>query len=49
MGYNEKTEKYEKEIVFMDIKDILAKCDHTLLRVDCTSAELRAPCDQGIR
>jgi deoxyribose-phosphate aldolase len=33
----------------MDIKDILAKCDHTLLRVDCTSAEIRALCDQGIR
>ncbi len=33
----------------MDIKDILVKCDHTLLRVDCTSAEIRALCDQGIK
>ena len=33
----------------MDIKEILAKCDHTLLRVDCTAAEIRALCDQGIR
>ena len=33
----------------MDIKDILEKCDHTLLRVDCTSEELRALCDQAIR
>ena len=33
----------------MDIKDILAKCDHTLLRVDCTGEEIRALCDQGIR
>ena len=33
----------------MDIKEILEKCDHTLLRVDCTSAEIRALCDQGIK
>ncbi len=33
----------------MNIKDILAKCDHTLLRVDCTSEEIRALCDQGIK
>ena len=33
----------------MDIRDILAKCDHTLLRVDCTSAEIRALCDQGMK
>ena len=32
----------------MDIKDILEKCDHTLLRVDCTSEEIRALCDQAI-
>ena len=25
----------------MDIKDILARCDHTLLRTDCTAAEIR--------
>ena len=33
----------------MELKDILKKCDHTLLRVDCTSAEIRALCDQAIR
>ena len=33
----------------MDIKEILEKCDHTLLRVDCTSAEIRALCDQAMR
>ena len=33
----------------MDIRDILKKCDHTLLRVDCTSDEIRALCDQAIR
>ena len=33
----------------MNINDILAKCDHTLLRVDCTGEEIRALCDQGIR
>ena len=33
----------------MDLQEILSKCDHTLLRVDCTSAEIRALCDQAIR
>ena len=33
----------------MDIKEILEKCDHTLLRVDCTGEEIRALCDQAIR
>ena len=33
----------------MELKEILEKCDHTLLRVDCTSAEIRALCDQGIK
>ena len=33
----------------MDIKDILASCDHTLLRVDCTSAEIKTLCDQAIQ
>ena len=28
----------------MEIKDILKKCDHTLLRVDCTSEEIRRLC-----
>ena len=33
----------------MEIKDILEKCDHTLLRVDCTSEEIRRLCDQGMK
>jgi len=33
----------------MDIKEILEKCDHTLLRVDCTSEEIRKLCDQAIK
>ena len=33
----------------MELKDILARCDHTLLRVDSTEAEIKALCDQGIR
>ena len=33
----------------MDIKDILKTCDHTLLRVDCTSSEICALCDQAIK
>ena len=33
----------------MEIKDILEKCDHTLLRVDCSSEEIRALCDQAIK
>ncbi len=33
----------------MEIREILAKCDHTLLRQDCTGAEIRELCDQGIR
>lgn len=33
----------------MDIKEILEKCDHTLLRVDCTADEICALCDQAMR
>ena len=33
----------------MDIQDILKTCDHTLLRVDCTSEEIRKLCDQAIK
>lgn len=33
----------------MDIKEILEKCDHTLLRVDCTAAEIKELCDQAIK
>ena len=33
----------------MDIKDILSRVDHTLLRQDATTAEILALCDDGIR
>ena len=33
----------------MDIKDILAACDHTLLRTDCTAREIRELCDDAMR
>ncbi len=33
----------------MDIKDILAKCDHTLLGQTATWAEIQAICDDGIK
>ncbi len=33
----------------MDIRDILRRCDHTLLRRDCTEAEIAALCDEAIR
>lgn len=33
----------------MDIKDILAKCDHTLLRQDCTEQEIQLLCDQAVK
>ena len=33
----------------MDIKEILAKCDHTLLSVTATWEEIKAICDDGIK
>ena len=33
----------------MDIKDILAKCDHTLLNPTATWDEIRAICDDGMK
>ena len=33
----------------MDINEILKKCDHTLLRVDCTAEEIRLLCDQAMK
>ena len=33
----------------MNIKDILSKCDHTLLAVDATWEQIRAICDDGIK
>lgn len=33
----------------MDRKEILEKCDHSLLRVDCTGAEIRRLCDEAIQ
>ena len=33
----------------MELRTILEKCDHTLLRTDCTSREIMELCDQAIR
>ena len=33
----------------MDIKDILAKCDHTLLAQGATWADIKAVCDDGMK
>lgn len=33
----------------MELKDILEKCDHTLLRVDATAEEIRKLCDEGMK
>ena len=33
----------------MELREILEKCDHTLLRVDCSAEEIRTLCDQAIR
>jgi deoxyribose-phosphate aldolase len=33
----------------MEIQEILSRCDHTLLRVDCTAQEIRELCDDAIR
>lgn len=33
----------------MELQEILAKCDHTLLRPDCTAEEIRTLCDEAIR
>lgn len=33
----------------MDVKDILKKCDHTLLGVDSTWEQIKAICDDGIK
>ena len=33
----------------MELQDILRRCDHTLLRRDCTETEIAALCDEAIR
>ena len=33
----------------MELKDILAKCDHTLLAQTATWEEIKAICDDGIK
>ena len=43
---NEMNEAMPEEIT---LAEILAACDHTLLRVDCTSDEIKTLCDQAIK
>ena len=45
---NEATNDFGKKEFCMDIKDILAKCDHTLLSQTATWDEIRAICDDGM-
>ena len=33
----------------MDIKNILAHCDHTLLKPEATWGQIQAICDEGLR
>ena len=33
----------------MELKDILAKCDHTLLAQTATWADIKAICDDGMK
>ena len=33
----------------MEIREILARCDHTLLRRECTADEIRLLCDQAVQ
>ena len=33
----------------MDVKEILARCDHTLLKQECTWEQIREVCDDGIK
>ncbi len=33
----------------MELKEILSRCDHTLLRVDAGAEEIRAICDQAVK
>ncbi|MCI2106974.1 MAG: deoxyribose-phosphate aldolase [Intestinimonas sp.] len=33
----------------MEIREILSHCDHTLLKPECTWAQIREVCDEGIR
>ena len=38
-----------KECIIMELKDILAKCDHTLLAQTATWEEIKAICDDGMK
>ena len=42
-------QKNEKEKSIMELSDILAKCDHTLLAQAATWEEIKAICDDGIK
>lgn len=36
-------------VLILDIKEILSKCDHTLLKTSATLEEIKALCDEGIK
>ena len=39
----------KKELITMELKEILAKCDHTLLAQAATWEEIKAICDDGMK
>ena len=41
--------KYKFEVTYMEIKEILSKCDHTLLAQTATWEDIKAICDDGIK
>ena len=49
MSENEIENIIAEENEAITLEEILACCDHTLLRVDCTSAEIVELCDQAIK
>lgn len=49
LAEKEKRTGIEGDRKLMEIQEILAKCDHTLLNVTATWDEIRAICDDGIK
>ena len=46
-GAGDQNIKDTKEMLSMDVKEILSKCDHTLLAQTATWKEIQAICDDG--
>ena len=48
-GYNKENFLEEAEIISMDVKNILTKCDHTLLGQTATWEQIKKICNDGIK